>query len=93
VQLGSAEKVAVTTHVLPFATPVKLKFAELPKGALKTCDPPQEFVKVSVPEAGALVKLIVPVMVYWFVAASQLVIFPVKLPKEQGVALHGAGAV
>jgi hypothetical protein len=35
----------------------------------------------------------VPVMVYWFVAGSQLVIFPVKLPKEQGLALQGAGAV
>jgi len=54
-QLGSAEKVAVTTQVLPFAIPERLKLEELPKGALKTWDPPQLLVNVKVPVAGALV--------------------------------------
>ena len=63
-QEGSAEKVAVTVQLFPFAAPVKLKFAEPPNGALKTCVPPQELLNVKVPEAGALLKLMVPVMVY-----------------------------
>jgi hypothetical protein len=31
---------------------------------LNTCDPPHELDKVRVPDAGAFVKLIVPVIVY-----------------------------
>jgi hypothetical protein len=75
------------------ADPVKLKLAEPPNGALNTCEPPHELDKVRVPDAGAFVKFIVPVMVYWLVAGSQFVMFPVKFPNEHGVALHGAGAV
>lgn len=54
-QLPFAEKVAVTTQLFPLAVPVSEKFDELPKGALKTWEPPQELLSVSVPEAGALV--------------------------------------
>jgi hypothetical protein len=54
-QFPLAEKVAVTTQLLPFAVPVREKFDELPKGALNTCEPPQELLSVKVPEAGALV--------------------------------------
>jgi hypothetical protein len=54
-QLGSAEKEAVTIQLTPFAGPVNEKLEELPNGALKTCWPPHEFTRVSVPDPGAFV--------------------------------------
>jgi hypothetical protein len=43
------------TQLMPFAGPVKVKLELDPNGALNTCEPPHELVKVSVPVAGALV--------------------------------------
>ena len=54
-QLGSAEKEAVTIQLTPLAGPVNEKLEELPNGALKTCWPPHEFTRVSVPDPGAFV--------------------------------------
>jgi hypothetical protein len=54
-QFPLAEKVAVTIQLLPLAVPVSVKLEKLPKGALKTWEPPQELLRVKVPEAGALV--------------------------------------
>jgi hypothetical protein len=75
-------------QLAPFALPIKLKFCDVPNGALNVCDPPQEFVSVRVPDDGGLVYEIDPVIVYELSIALQderLPVNPVKLQLELDV--------
>lgn len=56
---------------LPAARPVNEYACGEVNGALKVCELPHEDVTVSVPDAGALVKVILPDTVYVLVAGLQ----------------------
>ena len=91
VHVASAENTAVTLHAAPFAGTLFIVYAcGLVKGALNTCVPPHEFVTVSVPLAGAFVKVIFPFKVKVFVPELHAPGVAVNAVMEQ---VHAAGAV